>query len=76
MAQFKILSRHLAGGTDKNHEKPRLNIRSVGTYLNQGPHEYEGELLTTRPRSSAEHSALLKITKELVQRFMCLKKQY
>jgi hypothetical protein len=45
MARFKVLSRHLSGRADENHEGP---VRMAG--LNPGPSEYETAVLTIRQR--------------------------
>jgi hypothetical protein len=50
---FKVLSRHLSGGTEESHEMPQSS-RSQGRNLNPGPPEYESGVLTTRPRRSGE----------------------
>jgi hypothetical protein len=46
---FKVLSRHLPGGTEENNQKPQDN-RSPGQDLNPGTPENEAGVLTTRPR--------------------------
>jgi hypothetical protein len=43
---FEVLSRHLPGRTEENHEKPQDN-RSLGRYLNPGPPECEAGALIT-----------------------------
>jgi hypothetical protein len=53
VAQLTVLSRHLSGGTEENHEKPH-NSRSPGRDSNPGPPEYEAGVLTTRSRLSVE----------------------
>jgi hypothetical protein len=50
---FNVLSRHLAGGSDKNHENRWSEYRSPDRDLNPGPPEYEAGALTTLPRHSA-----------------------
>jgi hypothetical protein len=52
MASFKVLSRHLAGGTEKNLNP---NSRSPGRNLHQRVPEYEAGMLTTLPRRSLVH---------------------
>jgi hypothetical protein len=47
VASFNVLSLHLPGGTEENHEKPQ-DSRSPGRYLNPGPPEYKAGVLTTR----------------------------
>jgi hypothetical protein len=63
-------------GLMKTTKNLHHDSRSPGRGLNHGPHEYEAGMLHTRPRSSVGHLMLLKITKELVQRFVCLETQY
>jgi hypothetical protein len=49
---LNLLSGHLTGGTEKNHENFSKDSRSLGGNLNSEPPEYETGLLTTRPQSS------------------------
>jgi hypothetical protein len=42
-ALFNVLCRHLAEGSETNHEKPQ-DIRSPGRGLNTGPPEYKAGL--------------------------------
>jgi hypothetical protein len=49
VAKFKMLSQHLLGGTEENHENLNQDSQSPGRDLNPGPPEYEAEMLTTRP---------------------------
>jgi hypothetical protein len=37
MAQFKVISLRLSGGTEEDHGKPRLESRSLGRDLNLEP---------------------------------------
>jgi hypothetical protein len=48
---FKVLSRHLPGETEENHNLSQ-GSRSPGRDLNQGPLQYEAGVLNTRPRRS------------------------
>jgi hypothetical protein len=43
VAYFKALSRHLAGGTEEDHENLSEDLRSPGRDLNPGPPKYEAE---------------------------------
>jgi hypothetical protein len=47
---YEVLSRHLPGGSEENHENPE----SIGWYpgrdLNSGPPEYEARMLTSISR--------------------------
>jgi hypothetical protein len=49
MAQFKVLSRHLLGIIEKNHEKPARITGLLGRDLNPGLSEYEAGVTTTWP---------------------------
>jgi hypothetical protein len=50
---FKILPRHLTGGTEENHGKPQSqDIRSPDCDLNPGPPEYESGVITTQHRQT------------------------
>jgi hypothetical protein len=49
--EFKVLSRHLPGGTEKSHKDANHGNGSSGQDLNLGPPEYEAG---TRPQLSAE----------------------
>jgi hypothetical protein len=42
---FKVLPKHLPGGTEENNEKPQDS-------RDPGPSEYKAGFLTTRPRPS------------------------
>jgi hypothetical protein len=44
---FQVLSWHLPGETEDNHENLSQNSPSPGRDLNPGPHEYETGLLNT-----------------------------
>jgi hypothetical protein len=48
LAKFKVLSRNLPEGTEKNHENLSQDRRSPSRDLNPGPAEYETGVLTTR----------------------------
>jgi hypothetical protein len=41
VAQLKLLSRHLTGGTEENHWDLNQDSRSSGPNLDTGPQEYE-----------------------------------
>jgi hypothetical protein len=56
VAWFKILSRHLPGGTEENHTHSYSDSRSPGLDLNLGPAEYEAAVLTTRPQRSVANT--------------------
>jgi hypothetical protein len=43
---FKVISRHLRGGTEENHEKHEDNLSS-GLDFNPGLPKYEAVMLTT-----------------------------
>jgi hypothetical protein len=49
VAKFKMLSQHLLGGAEENHENLNQDSQSPGRDLNPGHPEYEAEMLTTRP---------------------------
>jgi hypothetical protein len=49
---FKVLSPHLYGGTEKTTKNRSLDSLSSGRDLNPGPPEYEAEVLTSQPRRS------------------------
>jgi hypothetical protein len=46
---FKVLSQHLPGGAEKNHENVNQHSQSLGQDLNLEPLEYRAEVLTIRP---------------------------
>jgi hypothetical protein len=48
---FKVLSRHLPGGTEENPEILSQDSRSPDQYLNSGPPE---RVLSTQPRISVK----------------------
>jgi hypothetical protein len=52
MTLFKVPSRQLPGGTEKNHEKLSQDKGPPSRSSNLGPPKYEAEVLTTRPRRS------------------------
>jgi hypothetical protein len=45
----KVLSWHMPGGTEENHNILSQNNRSPGKNVNLGPPEYEVGVLTTQP---------------------------
>jgi hypothetical protein len=49
---FKVLSQHSPGGSEKYHENFSQGSQSPGRYFNRGPAEYEAGMLPTRPRHS------------------------
>lgn len=46
MAQFKVLSRHLPQGTDKNHKNHNQDSQSPGRESSPTPPKYQVEMLT------------------------------
>jgi hypothetical protein len=48
VAYFKVLSRHLPGGTEKTHKNHSQDSLSPGRNLNSEPPEYEAGVLSTR----------------------------
>jgi hypothetical protein len=54
VAYLKVLSRHLPGRTEENHENLSQVSRSPVRDLNPGTPEYEAGVLSTRPRLSVE----------------------
>jgi hypothetical protein len=52
VAQYKVLSQRLLGGSLEDYLKLSQDCRSPGRDLNLGPAEYKVGLLTTRPRRS------------------------
>jgi hypothetical protein len=69
-AQFKVIFRHLLGGTVKNQEihQNSRNNQLLGQHLNPGPPEYDAGALIARPRSIKEevkiyfHASLYALT--------------
>jgi hypothetical protein len=60
---FKVLSQHLPGGTEKNHKNPHQYSHSPGRELSLGPTEHAAVMLTTLPRhSDPAHLMLFLIT--------------
>jgi hypothetical protein len=55
VAQFKVLSRLFAGGTEETTKSVSQDIRSPGRDLNPEPPEYEAEVLTTGLRRSVSY---------------------
>jgi hypothetical protein len=47
-----LLSRHLSGGTEENHETLSQDSWSPGLNWKSGPPEFEAGVPTTRPRRS------------------------
>jgi hypothetical protein len=52
VAEFKILSHNLPGGTGKNRQKHSHDSRSPKRDLNPGSPEYKGGVLIAGPRRS------------------------
>jgi hypothetical protein len=50
LAWFKVLSRHLPGGTQENHERLSQDSRSPVQDFNSGPPDYKAGVPTFRPR--------------------------
>jgi hypothetical protein len=55
VAQFKVKSQHLPGGTEKTHKNFIYDNPSPGRDLNPGPSEYEAGVFTNQPRRSVPH---------------------
>jgi hypothetical protein len=51
---FKVLSLHSPGGTEKNHENVSQDSRFSGRDVNPRPPKYEALMLITKPQSSAK----------------------
>jgi hypothetical protein len=49
---FKLLSRHLPGGTEETTKTLIQDSRSPDRHMNSGPPEHEAVVLITRPRIS------------------------
>jgi hypothetical protein len=54
---FKVLSWHLPGGTEENHEKPQSGLLVSRPRFNPGPSEYEAGVL---PLNHDVHSTHIK----------------
>jgi hypothetical protein len=58
MAKVKVLSQHLHGGTEENHEKPQYSPFSGQDFIPEHP-EYKGGMLTTQLQCLVQCVALV-----------------
>jgi hypothetical protein len=56
VAYFKVVSRHLAGGTEESYEKPSEDRRSRCGDSNPGPSEHDAGVLIRLPQHSILYS--------------------